>query len=104
MIEKVKTLDLRLLKKRCVACGYDGSLLRDGRIDQCPCCGCDLHERPPRSYAEMEGLQREPVSGHSPFVDPEHQERVIHRWLAFLFLSMVGLLAIAYLCAAAMAV
>ncbi len=104
MTEKVKTLDHRLLKQRCVACGYDGALLRDRRIEQCPSCGCDLHERPLRSYAEMEGLLGEPISVHSPFVDPEHQERMIHRWLAFLFLSMVGLLAIAYLCAAALAV
>lgn len=104
MMENVKTLDHRLLKRRCVACGYDGALLRDRRIEQCPCCGCDLNERPPRSYAEMEGLHGQPVALHSSFVDPKHQERVIHRWLAFLFLSMVGLLAIAYLCAAALAV
>lgn len=44
----------------CLACGYDGRIIQAGRSDpawQCPQCGADLYARPPRSYAEMEGLE-----------------------------------------------
>lgn len=50
----------RLKTRTCLSCGYDGPSLqvRRGRIAlSCPCCGQDLNARPPRSYAEMEGLR-----------------------------------------------
>ena len=44
-----------MLARRCVACGCavpaSGSML-----PSCLACGCDFQDRPPRSYAEMEGL------------------------------------------------
>lgn len=48
-----------LLQRACLRCGYRGHELQ--RLDEtttyrCPGCGQDLYARPPRSYAEMEGL------------------------------------------------
>lgn len=103
MVGKVKSLDHRLFARRCVCCGYDGELLRGGTAERCARCGCDLRIRPARSYAEMEGLIGQPLTLHAPLDDDiRRHERIIHRWLAFLFVAMIGLLAIVYLSAAAM--
>lgn len=103
MLSKVSRLDARLLTRRCVSCGYDGALLRGGQARMCARCGCDLRERPARSYAEMEGLL-----GQLPPTPPmiEHLPRestLIHRWLAVLFVAIIGLLCITYLASAAFA-
>jgi predicted RNA-binding Zn-ribbon protein involved in translation (DUF1610 family) len=48
--------------KTCLNCGHDGPELQGERgqaLFVCPCCGQDLYARPPRSYAEMEGLDDE---------------------------------------------
>jgi hypothetical protein len=95
-----------LFVKRCVFCGYDGALIRSGRTDRCVQCGCDLRERPPRSYAEMEGIVAPPVTVNSLLFDHGHageeRRRVGPRWLSFLFLVVVGLSLLVYLVAAAM--
>lgn len=104
MIGKVKTLSARLLVKRCVSCGYDGALLRGGQARRCARCGCDLQQRPPRSYAEMEGLLGQPLTFEPPLIDDYRDDSLIHRWLAFIFLMMIAMVAIAYLSAAAMPV
>lgn len=49
-------LERRHLRRRCVGCGLAAEAINAGSIDECPRCGCDLSARPPRSYAEMEGL------------------------------------------------
>ena len=61
MVGKVRTVNPDLYVRRCVACGYDGALLQNGRAERCARCGCDLHLRPARSYAEMEGLIGQPI-------------------------------------------
>ena len=93
---------------RCVACGYDGALLKGGRAERCARCGCDLQERPARSYAEMEGLIGELASsGAGPAPARRRGEEVrdprlaIQRWLAFLFFVMIGLILFVSLVAAA---
>ncbi len=46
-------------RRRCVQCGYDDEPFQtEGPLSWyfCDACGCDLYVRPPRSYAEMEGL------------------------------------------------
>jgi hypothetical protein len=52
----------------------------------------------------MEGLLGTPIpqveTVQEVFVERERDERLVHRWLAVLFLAMLGLLAIAYLAAA----
>lgn len=102
MASQVRTFDRRLLTRRCVACGYDGPLLRGGAVLRCPGCRCNLQERPARSYAEMEGLLGLPSlsdTGAAPTPVESRLERSLQRWLAFLFFTMVGLIAIVYLAA-----
>lgn len=101
MMGKVKSLDARLLTRRCVECGYDGILLQNGQAVQCARCGCDLQKRPARSYAEMEGLVGQPLTIDKPVVWPGEQTNMLQRWLAFLFLWAVLLGAIACLSMAA---
>ncbi|MCZ6835596.1 MAG: hypothetical protein O7G85_07465 [Planctomycetota bacterium] len=90
--------------RRCVACGYDGALLRGGMAERCARCGCDLSKRPARSYAEMEGLIGQPLTIDSPMTKPRKQERLINRWLAFLFFMLLGAVAFIYLAAATLSV
>lgn len=51
----------------CLDCGFDGPELQPSSRSLtfvCPGCGSDLYARPPRSYAEMEGL--------APSTSPSH--------------------------------
>ncbi|MHC4216989.1 MAG: hypothetical protein ACYSU7_00900 [Planctomycetota bacterium] len=103
MLSKTRTLDDRLLRRRCVACGYDGALLRNGFAPRCAKCGCDLRKRPARSYVEMEdlpgGRRRElRPTGH------DHEPHALSRWFAFLFLAMMVLVAIIALSSATLAI
>ena len=97
MSGNLQTLDRRLLARRCVACGYDGDLLRGGHASQCARCGCNLRDRPARSYAEMEGLlgQTETVE---PTPDGEPAERSLnHRWITFVCVFVLFMLVLVYL-------
>lgn len=52
-------LSRRLTRRTCLKCGHHGPLLQGAvglTTRVCPGCGADLCARPPRSYAEMEGL------------------------------------------------
>lgn len=102
MIGNLEQSDRRLFVRRCVACGYDGELLRGGQAPRCARCGCDLKARPARSYAEMEGLLGEPAASGHPLSAQRREQRCIQRWLAFLFIAVLGLLGLAYLSAAAL--
>ena len=103
MLSTTDTLDQRLLRRKCVACGYDGALLRDGMASRCARCGCDLRKRPARSYVEMEGFPPLPPRT-SRRRDPDVEPLLVHRWVGFMFLVMFGLVMIIYLCAAAFTV
>ncbi len=100
MVARAKSVDDRLRRRLCVACGYDGILLREA-ASHCANCGCDLRKRPARSYAEMEGLLCEPITLHAPRIHGPGEARLIHRWLAFLFLAMLSFVVLLYLSAAA---
>jgi hypothetical protein len=102
-----------LFVKRCVCCGYESRVLDE--VAACVRCGCDLSERPPRSYAEMEGLIDSAPVGRGiepmPWIDlPDSSyggdegegSRTIKRWMLFLLLSMLLLITIAALAAAAL--
>ncbi len=95
MTSHTRTLEDRLLQRECVVCGYDGALLRSGRASRCARCGCDLRRRPARSYAEMEGF----IGGASTQAasSTPAQQRLLQRWLAVLFLLLLGLSAIVFL-------
>ncbi len=52
----------------CLTCGHAGAELQPTHrasqlVYECHCCGADLYARPPRSYAEMEGI--EPAAARS---------------------------------------
>src|SRR5262245_34628423 len=106
MLGDVKTLNHRLLARRCVSCGYDGALLRGGQAARCPRCACDLQLRPPRSYAEMEGLVGHPIAVHPSVAsgsgaNAAPRESLLTRWLVFLFIWMSLIVAIVCLSAVA---
>jgi hypothetical protein len=103
MVSRTPTLDPGKQRRRCLACGYDGALLRNGEAPLCARCGCNLRLRPARSYVEMEGLIDGPGT-RSGLTDPLQEARLIHRWIAFLFLACVSLIAIFSLAAAAFSV
>jgi len=49
----------RMTRRMCLSCGHSGRALQGDRgltTFQCPSCGADLYARPPRSYADLEGL------------------------------------------------
>jgi hypothetical protein len=104
MLGNLKTLNHRLLMRRCLDCGYDGPQLHGGQTDQCPRCGCDLRKRPARSYAEMEGLVGQTIPLDNAIADSidTRNDSLVQRWLAFLFMAMMGMVAFAYLSAEAL--
>ena len=101
MLGNLKSLDARLLSRRCVGCGYDGALLRGGQARRCARCGCDLTQRPARSYAEMEGLLGHPMMIETPVWRPQQFGTLTKRWMAVLFCWAALLGAIACLFVAA---
>ena len=63
-------LTVDLDRRLCLRCGYRGRLLQGDRgrsTFTCPSCSCDLYARPPKSYAELEGLHENPED--APFAD-----------------------------------
>jgi len=104
MATKIDTIPPRHFVRRCMSCGYDGPAIRATLSTHCPLCGCDLIERPPRSYAELEGFvelravaERQPVG-----LDPEHG-RMLQKWVAFTFFAIFIVGTLAYLTIAAFA-
>ena len=106
MVGKTRSVNRDLFVRRCVSCGYDGALLKAGEAARCARCGCDLTERPARSYAEMEGFEEGSIT-----IGPDSAKRwsrsarepqLIQNWLAFLFFMLLGLLLLISLVAAAL--
>ena len=85
---RTSTIQARHLARRCLQCGaaHPASAVHH----ECVHCGCDLAERPPRSYAEMEGLVE--VAARAPFQDPFTSWRraaTFERWLLTAFTAAV---------------
>jgi hypothetical protein len=119
MASRTRTRGASLTTRRCLACGYAGRFAqgrggrglarfgseptasdRSGPLGHCPRCGCDFHARPPRSYAEMEGLDQ----ADRPELDADAQEsRLVERWLGFLFIAAIAVIALGSLSAALVA-
>lgn len=52
-------IPVRLSRRMCLSCGYDGAVIQSDHRESgwlCPHCHADLYARPPRSYADLEGL------------------------------------------------
>ncbi len=48
----------------------------------------------------MEGFLDQPFALNQPLAEPRRDERFIHRWIVFLFLTALGFIAMLYLAAA----
>lgn len=95
-------------RRLCVRCGFDGRAVQDGVLRRsdawCPNCGCDFHRRPPRSYAEMEGLDDGPfLSVQRLGPAPQCRRRArrqflrrLERCLAVLFVLIVSFVVAAH--------
>ncbi len=63
--------------------------MKDLAAEHCPRCGLDLEERPPRSYAEMEGLlevHEQPVVLRRA---GWQERRLVERWIAVAFFAAI---------------
>ncbi len=100
MLQQASTIDAQLLVRKCVACGYDGDLLRKGQAPRCARCGCDLKKRPARSYAEMEGLISQTFTIEPPLSNLPQERRFGHRWIVFLFVAAICIIALIQLTSA----
>jgi predicted RNA-binding Zn-ribbon protein involved in translation (DUF1610 family) len=59
MARAVTVMPVRLARRMCLACGFNGRAIQNASRETawlCPRCGTDLYARPPRSYAELEAL------------------------------------------------
>ncbi|MGQ0628372.1 MAG: hypothetical protein ACT4PL_09775 [Phycisphaerales bacterium] len=65
MLLRLAPLRSSTQRRMCLSCGTRAHVLDHHEslaVFRCPSCGADLYARPPRSYAEMEGL-----TAHVPF-------------------------------------
>lgn len=85
-------LERRHTRRRCVQCGLSVEAISATQVHECPRCGCDLQARPPRSYAEMEGLFEldEPSPAMVDAVARARADAAAARWLV-----VVGTVAVA---------
>lgn len=87
--------------KVCPRCGYHGWEIQSpesgdraaspAETFECPSCGGDLYARPPRSYAEMEGLTAS--DSHGRAVHSVHAARSDSSRLTSLLRRIVGVIA-----------
>jgi DNA-directed RNA polymerase subunit RPC12/RpoP len=89
-----------MLTRICVACGAKVDESLNATRHQCQDCGSSFRDRPPTTYARMEGfLEFERSHSVRPKAPLERtlEARTFERWLAFSFWTLVillGLLAI----------
>lgn len=85
-----------------MACGHDTTPL-DQLNGLCPACTCDFDDRPPRTYAEMEGFEPVAIWIPMPFADvpplrrSAERGRLRRRWAIFglgVATSVAGLLVV----------
>lgn len=67
-----------LTVRMCLSCGRRAADLQTSAnvpLFVCPSCGADLYARPPRSYAEMEGLNDAGFDPYGRFASKERRPR-----------------------------
>lgn len=96
---EIETFGRRHLRRRCVQCGLAAEAPGREPSARCPRCGCDHAERPPRSYAEMEGLfELAEPRPTADIVTRARADAAAGRWLAVV--ALVGLASMLTLAAA----
>ena len=85
MEDRTSQLETTILLQRCVCCGSE--VTRIPATYRCLHCDCDFDHRPPRSYAEMEGIQtvRQTPSPEYRAWSEWREQALVERWLWFLF-------------------
>ncbi|MFG0292605.1 MAG: hypothetical protein ACIAQF_10910 [Phycisphaerales bacterium JB065] len=91
-----RSRSLWMTQRRCVGCGLRAATTHDDtdRQETCPRCGIDWAERPPQSYAELEGfdIETEPALARPIGARNRHTSRrtqVLRTIEITLFLLMV---------------
>jgi len=97
--QRTSEIDVR----RCVACGYAGRFAIATSDGTCPSCGCDFRARPPRTYAEMEGIVPVVSRREARQRLRDSENRLVERWIAVLFAGAVLFVAAASLAATVLA-
>ena len=86
MPRNLQAAGAKLIVRMCVSCG---SPVLDHEIYQaCSSCGCAFAQRPPRTYAEMEGLNGNEQTYDVPEAgtyEAWREQRLVERWLWFIF-------------------
>lgn len=99
MLSRTTSGRIDIMQPRCLACGSAVDHFAVDRESTCSRCGCDFLLRPPRSYAEMEGLIGEPVTIDQVESEPRISDRLIGRWALFVAFSLGLLISLLYLTA-----
>jgi ribosomal protein L37AE/L43A len=64
MPSRTREIVTRWTSPRCVACGVEAVRAIRLGVAACDACGCRFDERPPRSYADLEGLTTSHLARH----------------------------------------
>ena len=81
-----------MLARRCMQCGClspEAESELPFMTPSCRACGCDLLERPPMSYAEMEGFDRDRMPRQSDVWEDALRVRLIQRWIGSVFMILL---------------
>ncbi len=89
-----RTRAIRWTEPRCLECGETADHALRELVPHCETCGCDFHARPPRSYAELEGLTPLDIGAAA------ERRRGRSRWTASGVLFVVAVVAFVALTAA----
>ena len=108
MVGKLKNSSRALHERRCVRCGRP-TRRSDPGLDEffdwrCAGCGESFFDRPPRSYAEMEGLDGSVVLHRQEMEAASYSARMPsvrlrRRWIAFLTIVMAVAVMVLFLTA-----
>lgn len=86
---------------QCAMCGRRGEDLAANK--RCPACDCDFSRRPPRSYAQMEGLDSSHDQGSISAVVKVNRRWSMEQRLLVAFLTILAAVGLAGMVASFMA-
>jgi hypothetical protein len=84
---RTSTIEPRHLCRRCMQCGQMQPASRAPAT--CVTCGCDFQQRPPRSYAEMEGLVDFTEDPGAEAFGSWYRTLAFERWLLTAFTAVI---------------
>jgi len=84
---RTTTIEHRHLCRRCMRCGQEQAAR--WTPERCAGCGCDFSDRPPRSYAELEGLVETSTAMGAERFAQWRETLVLERWLLTAFTGAI---------------